>query len=92
MSIILMPETSIENAHQLAERLRVVIEKFDWATIAPELGVTASFGISSIVSDTSILSTQEVHSDKLISLADKRLYFAKEQGRNQVCSSTPIST
>lgn len=87
--IILMPETSLENAHQLAERLRMEVENFDWEEIGPNLKVRASFGVSSKDRDTEILGLDKIHPEQLISLADKRLYIAKESGRNQVCSSHP---
>jgi len=93
--IILMPETNLNSGHQLAERLRLDIENFDWTSIAPELKVTASFGLSSIPADVGLLAVKEqaLRPDKLISLADKRLYIAKNSGRNRVCSScTPPPT
>ena len=87
--IILMPETTLESAHSLSERLRQNIENYDWSNIAPNLSVTASFGISSKQWQTSENSNPE----KLIALADKQLYVAKELGRNQVSSShTPSPT
>lgn len=83
--IILLPETSLDSGHELAERIRSCIEAFDWSSVAEDLGVTASFGLSSL--DSAVL--ERSHPENLISLADKQLYTAKDLGRNRVCSSCP---
>jgi diguanylate cyclase (GGDEF)-like protein/PAS domain S-box-containing protein len=74
--IVILPRTSIVEADIVAERLRVAVESHNW----PNRPVTASFGVA-----TSKLRMQ--NTDQLISLADIRLYRAKDLGRNQVVSS-----
>lgn len=75
---ILLPQTTGEQAYEIAERLRAAIA----ATEIPiERGLpvrfTVSLGITSFVgSDTNI--------DMLLSRADKALYAAKREGRNRV--------
>jgi diguanylate cyclase (GGDEF)-like protein len=75
--IILMPETGIEQAQSLAERLRV------WVATDPTLEehhITGSFGVASFpVHGFSI--------EDLIRVADAGMYVAKKAGGNQVSTS-----
>ncbi len=75
---ILLPETKLDKAIEVAERLRVVIEK---AEILLENGlplkVTVSIGVANLKSRT-------VNIDILLHAADVALYEAKNNGRNQV--------
>ncbi|MBM9512158.1 GGDEF domain-containing protein [Desulfogranum marinum] len=70
---IIMPETSIETAANVAERLRSKIEllQFDWGS------VTVSIGVSHADRDVN-------SAEKLIKAADEALYAAKEAGKNRV--------
>lgn len=76
---ILLPETDMETAAEVAERLRVAITdtKVPLESGLP-LRVTVSIGVVS-------LSSKEDNIDVLLNLADKALYEAKETGRNKVC-------
>ena len=74
--LLVLPDTNQQNAQVLAEKIR---EKIANATIAFEqhtLKVTASFGVSEVTSSDNF--------EKAISLADKALYQAKNNGRNKV--------
>ena len=71
--IILAPNTDIENGKMLAEKIRTVIETFDFGL---KENLTASFGVSSYIAD----DTPET----VMKRADKALYSAKKQGRNRV--------
>jgi diguanylate cyclase (GGDEF)-like protein len=75
--IILMPETGIEQAQALAERLRV------WVATDPTLEehqITGSFGVASFpVHGFSI--------EDLIRVADAGMYLAKKAGGNKVATS-----
>lgn len=75
---LLLPQTSLQQGHEVCERLRQAIANTDYQDIAPGLTVTASFGLA--------VNTGLAHYDKLISRADSLLYQAKAQGRNSVCS------
>ena len=68
-----------ERAIDIAERLRVSVEQHDWRTVAPDLSVTVSVGIAQAA------ETSDAHA--LLSLADRRLYAAKHDGRNRVVHS-----
>ena len=78
--IILMPETGIEQAQVLAERLRL------WLATDPMLEehhITGSFGVASF----------PVHGftiEDLIRVADAGMYVSKRAGGNQVSTSEPF--
>ncbi len=68
---ILLPETSKENGIKVAERVRLHAQKRSPLTI--------SCGVATYPQDASDLN-------KLITEADRRLYQAKDAGRNRVCA------
>ena len=72
--LVILPETGLEGAHKIAERLRIIVEN----TEVDGLSVTISLGVASCnkgkLEDPS----------KFIEIADKALYEAKQNGRNQV--------
>jgi diguanylate cyclase (GGDEF)-like protein/putative nucleotidyltransferase with HDIG domain len=75
--VILMPETGMEQAHQLASKLR------GWVAADPLLrdkNITASFGIASFPIHGS--TPQE-----LIQVADSSMYLSKHQGGNSVSTA-----
>lgn len=76
---MLLPETTIDNAFNVAERLRMVIEtsKVPLLMGGLPLQFTVSIGIST-------LSSEEDNIDVLLYRADQALYLAKNGGRNQV--------
>ena len=78
--ILLLPETDIEEAAVLAERLRAKVADMRIPVAEAELTITASFGVAQ--------REPRHHSlDAVISNADKRLYEAKGLGRNRVVSA-----
>ncbi|HET8554274.1 MAG TPA: two-component regulator propeller domain-containing protein [Rhodanobacteraceae bacterium] len=78
---ICLPETSLESAMALAERLRQDIAATEVVTPVGSVRITVSIGVASL-SPTSGDSL-----DILIARADKALYVAKEAGRNCVRAS-----
>jgi diguanylate cyclase (GGDEF)-like protein/PAS domain S-box-containing protein len=75
-----LPETGIEKATEVAERLREVISA-NGITL-PEginINVTVSIGIAALLDKNSNI-------DVLLNEADKALYRAKQSGRNRVCT------
>jgi diguanylate cyclase (GGDEF)-like protein len=79
---ILLPETAIDGAVEVAERLREAVAR---ATVEREEGVplrvTVSIGVSMLAGHANL--------DTLMSQADAALYDAKHAGRNQVCVFVP---
>ena len=76
--IILLPNTSLEAARKLAEKLRVNLEKTPTPWEANQIATTVSIGLASTTANDN-------HDfDHLYSHADKALYSAKEKGRNRV--------
>jgi diguanylate cyclase (GGDEF)-like protein len=73
---VILPETGLDGATLVAERLRARIEQME----VPFVGhITASFGVA----------TFPVHAssrDLLLTTVDRALYEAKKSGRNRVCT------
>lgn len=74
---IILPRTDLEEAMIVAERVRETLSEHIWPD-RPELTVTASFGLSDLT------MCGESSAEKMIMLADKALYMAKQSGRNRV--------
>lgn len=74
--VALMPETSTDEAKIVAEKLRKKIEESPFNFKKEPVQITVSFGISEFAEGESV--------DNVFERADKALYKAKEQGRNQV--------
>lgn len=72
--LIVPPQTSLENAVKLAERIRGIVELTSIEGL--DRKITISFGVSSY-RNTMLL-------DKLLIEADKALYDAKKSGKNKV--------
>jgi len=72
--IVLLPETNLNDAAIVAEKLRHKVSEFDFHKVGK---VTISLGVAEV--------SQDMHSiDDLIKEADKKLYIAKNEGRNKV--------
>ncbi len=73
--LVILPETNIQYALQIAENLRTAIEKHAFSIVSH---LTCSFGVTSYCCAE--------YPDVLIARADKALYEAKNNGRNRVAS------
>jgi diguanylate cyclase (GGDEF)-like protein len=73
--LLMLPETAIDEAHALAERVRTNIARLGFSDL-PDLAVTVSIGIAEFRSGEAIAQT--------VARADEALYQAKSGGRNQV--------
>lgn len=76
--VMLLPETDLEQACALAERIRQVIAAERLAIKRHHIAFTASLGVAEY--------DQQASLEALMHEADMRLYAAKANGRNQVCS------
>jgi GGDEF domain-containing protein len=70
-----------DEGDQIAERLRVAVEEARPADSA----VTMSFGVASSDGDLGSQGDPE----RVMKVADRRMYLAKERGRNLVVGSSP---
>ena len=75
---IMLPQTSAPAALPLAQRCRVAIEQDVFETEGHRLSITVSGGLVSIVPD------EQTTAAGLLEAADKALYRAKANGRNQI--------
>ncbi len=82
--IAVIPETSLSEANNIAERIRRSIEEAIFDVEAGIIKITASFGVSAYPAE-GILSAND-----LIREADRALYAAKISGRNRVEIMPPV--
>jgi diguanylate cyclase (GGDEF)-like protein len=75
--VMLLPQTPIAGAMELAERLRVAIAERPVQFEGTAIRVTASFGIAGYPETVP-------HGDWLFPAADRALYLAKNGGKNCV--------
>jgi diguanylate cyclase (GGDEF)-like protein len=75
--VFLLPETSLEEAGVVAERLRTLIAEYEVPVQAGTIRVTACLGVASLENCSGNI-------DALLECADQALYAAKQGGRNQV--------
>lgn len=77
--VVLMPETDLPQALEVAERLREIVAATDvMANEGLVLHFTVSIGVVA-------LKGKDVNLDTLLNRADRALYQAKAGGRNKVC-------
>lgn len=83
--VALLPETTLSDAHHVAERIRTSLKQQKILHAGSPSGkfVTLSIGVCSMQPDS------QTNEQMLIDCADHRMYHAKQCGRDQVCSSDP---
>jgi len=77
--LVVMPDTRIEDAHRIAERIRLHVAGSPFSVMdgAEALDVTISIGVATTLPG-------EARPDGLLKRADKAMYEAKAAGRNRV--------
>ena len=76
---LILPEVDLPGAVATAEKVRKVVEKQRFTFEDQVLPVTISIGVAAIGEEINEVQT-------LVKVADDRLYDAKQNGRNKVCS------
>lgn len=77
---LLFVDQSSAAAAKEAENTRARIAAFEWSSLAPNLTVTASIGLT---------SSELTKPPQMMEVADRMLYRAKASGRNMVVASDP---
>lgn len=77
--VVIMPETDLQRACQVAERVRrcIAATAFEISRSGQEIAVTASVGVAA-------LERPEDNAETIFKRADQALYCAKREGRNRV--------
>ena len=72
--LVVLPETEMKSAYELADRLRVVLSQLKWE-FDPQRKITISGGVVENIGESS---------SEMIGRADELLYVAKDKGRNRI--------
>ena len=75
--VLLLPQTSKENALGVARRLHKLIRETVWLKTGPRVNITASVGVASYPGDSRTKA-------ELLHLADEAMYFVKNTTRDSV--------
>lgn len=79
--LVVLPETNIDGASTVAERLRDAMSELQINAKENLIHITASFGVSGF---DSISPDEEITSEAIINKVDEYLYTSKREGRNRV--------
>ena len=75
---VLLPQTNLEKAREVAERIRKSVEKHEFDSLESTIKVTISIGVAGFPENMVNSQTE------LVQVADTALYKAKESGKNCV--------
>jgi diguanylate cyclase (GGDEF)-like protein len=81
--VLLLPETALERAVEVAERLRLLLQNHSVKVGDQEISISISAGIAS-------LGEACKDADGLFRCADLAMYHAKQAGRNQVYAASEL--
>ena len=77
--VILLPETSLEDAQRSCERIRTQVEHYAWHQLDRSLQVTVSIGVAP--------NRGHAQPEDQLREADAHLYVAKQSGKNRVIAN-----
>ena len=81
--VVLLPETDLNSAAGVAERLRYELEHMPILASGDSFYVTVSLGVTEVCPETDDVET-------FLARADRALYSAKRGGRNRVAIESPV--
>jgi diguanylate cyclase (GGDEF)-like protein len=76
----------LKNGLQFAERLRLAVETTDFVYNQQRIPVTVSIGL---VAASQLAEVSKITVEELVKVADRRLYMAKQGGRDRVVGEDP---
>lgn len=77
---VVLPETTMEGAVRVGERIRGLVENHSFQYEGKPYRVTISIGLANTTGESALTPME------LIRAADEKLYQAKREGRNRLCS------
>ncbi|MCU7801511.1 MAG: GGDEF domain-containing protein, partial [gamma proteobacterium symbiont of Lucinoma myriamae] len=81
--VVILPETTLKKAEELAERLRIQTTELTTSLKQTDIKITVSIGISSYPEHGESY-------EQILEAADTAMYQSKTGGRNSVCSAAVI--
>jgi diguanylate cyclase (GGDEF)-like protein len=86
--VLALPNTTLEGALALAERIRVHVADLSWELESGSFGLSVSIGVSAFEGTTRRNARKIL--DRLLAEADQAMYHCKRHGRNQVSAFAEI--
>ena len=77
--LMVLPETPNDEALRTLNRLRTIAADLDWSTLAPNLSLSISAGVATLLPNET--------AESVLARADAALYTAKRNGRNRVANA-----
>jgi diguanylate cyclase (GGDEF)-like protein len=89
--VLALPQTNIEGAIKLAERIRTTIEEHSWKCNGNTIKSTISIGLSSLGDcSNDEIPEDDIQVSDILRKADLALYYVKQHGRNGAKSFSEI--
>jgi diguanylate cyclase (GGDEF)-like protein len=88
--VLALPETNLEGAQKLAQRIISTIQETDWDCHGTKMNITMSIGLSSLRHHEEGLLDDDFQVSDILREADRALYFVKGHGRNNIKSYSNI--
>lgn len=88
---LVLPDTELEGAAPLADRLRQRVKSTAQDALAPGLSISLSGGIADIDESLHGLGTARLVLEALMKRADRALYFSKTHGRDRIATTRDLS-